>query len=335
MTDSTRTPPRAASLERLLVRAALDPALRTQLLDHRETLLAADDLDLSPSEVRILRGLSRPQLAGAVDRLTVPSPSRRGFIRAVPATLVTALAAPGLATLSGCPAGDANDDANPNTYEFNSCDGSRPDPPTCETNVAGGDYWIQLGGRTAFLHLPVSYEQNTLLPLCLAFHGERQSCLNAVDLWRDAADRHNFLLLAIEWRGRPTDIGPTLSALAYLREELEWTYCVRYTEEIFTGVGLGGTLALTAALGSPTAPASHKAASFGGPLQDGWQITALEAPLQTRLYISMAADDKTAKTVQRDAQLLRDQGVRVQLVVQNPSVEPRPDGPDLAWRWLG
>lgn len=322
-------------VERLLIRATLEPELRHRLLNHRESLLDSGELCLTPQEMRLLRLIPRSQLAASIDHLAVPRASRRGFIRAVPAALMAALATSGLGAGSGCKAGLGEDgDASLDAYEFLPSDGSRPDPPTCQTNTPGGDYWIAVGGRTAFLHLPPSYTPYTPLPLCVAYHDEGQSCLAMVSLWRDTADQLQFLLLAPEWSGSAANGGDTLSMLSGTAAELYSEYCVAISDTVLVGTGTGATLALQGVLVPPTSTSHGRAVAFGGPLPGGWQETSIGNPTQKHLYLSCTSGTETCKSMERDVTALRTLGIDVRYVVQQPDLEPVPDGPEVAWRWI-
>src|SRR5512136_763652 len=88
-------------LEQILYLAAVDAEFREALLRDREAALAARGLALRPSELAMLRVAPREQLESTIAGLDT-SPAnleRRGFLRAVAATVAGAAA--GVA-LGGC-----------------------------------------------------------------------------------------------------------------------------------------------------------------------------------------------------------------------------------------
>ncbi len=88
-------------VERVLYTAAMEPAFRERLLAEREAAIEARGFTLRPSELAMIRLAPAEQLAAAIDNLDTSDRDlkRRGFLRAVAASLVTLAAAD---TISAC-----------------------------------------------------------------------------------------------------------------------------------------------------------------------------------------------------------------------------------------
>ena len=71
------------TLERLLMLAAEDKALKAQLLDDPFAAVAARGLALRPSEEAMLRAIPRAALEGMIDRIDVPRQRNRSFAKVV------------------------------------------------------------------------------------------------------------------------------------------------------------------------------------------------------------------------------------------------------------
>lgn len=88
-------------VERVLYTAAIEPSFRARLLAERETAVAERGFTLRPSELAMIRLAPAEQLSAAIDNLDTSDRGleRRGFMRAVAASLVTLAAAD---TISAC-----------------------------------------------------------------------------------------------------------------------------------------------------------------------------------------------------------------------------------------
>lgn len=82
-------------VERVLYTAALEPSFRARLLAAREAAVAERGFTLRPSELAMIRLAPAEQLIAAIDNLDTSDRGmeRRGFMRAVAASLVTLAAA--------------------------------------------------------------------------------------------------------------------------------------------------------------------------------------------------------------------------------------------------
>jgi hypothetical protein len=96
-------------VERVLHRAATDPAFRERLLGDREA--AARELGIAPgsTELELLRAVPAAQLEGAIANLEgfVPAPGRRTILGIVATTAATAVVATGAC---GCMTGTGPDE---------------------------------------------------------------------------------------------------------------------------------------------------------------------------------------------------------------------------------
>lgn len=332
MTQSSEHSPFSVGIERVLVRAALDPAFRAQLLDHRDELLASGEVGLGASEARLLRSIPAAQMTLAIERAAVPNASRRGFIRAVPATLVAALAAPHLAGCIGDADGDVRD-ASLSQNDFHSCDGNRPDVvPSCSATEPGGDYWINLSGHTAFLHLPEEYSPGVPRALCLAFHDANQSCLDMVQDWRDVTDSLDATLVALDWSGRREDASDLAVQIESVIDELASRYCVQSSYALATGLGTGATVALDAALFR--CDPIHYAIARTGATPQPCEPSRLLDPHLRRIHLTVRTKDPAYDQTKLDVKALRRAGVHVDLVELTNGVQLQTLDPLAIWMQL-
>ena len=79
-------------LEKVLTRAAGDPAFRRRLFESRQAALAAVGWELAPSEAVILGAVPDPVLATMIDRIDLKQHAKRRFMKGI-ATAVFATAA--------------------------------------------------------------------------------------------------------------------------------------------------------------------------------------------------------------------------------------------------
>ena len=91
------------ALEQLLITASVDPEFREELLRDREQAAARRGLELTDSERSVLSIAPEHQLEAMIDRIDTSEQNlkKRGFMRAVAATVVTLAAGTGLGACGG------------------------------------------------------------------------------------------------------------------------------------------------------------------------------------------------------------------------------------------
>jgi len=88
-----------AGIERVLYRAAGDPAFRAALLADRRRAVAGAGLALDPGELAVLDTVPAATLAASIDALQPAREERRSFMKAVAALSATTV---GVIELAGC-----------------------------------------------------------------------------------------------------------------------------------------------------------------------------------------------------------------------------------------
>jgi hypothetical protein len=157
-------------VERVLTLAALNHRFRADLLRDPIGAAASRGIALDPMEAALL-GAARPDQLGAMaDALIIPkSPDRRGFVKAVSASIVAMVTGKAFLLCSGCTGVDAwNRDA------ASLADGRGSDAPD--------QRWTTLNGYTVYLYLPrvVADDPTHGHPVMIALHGEDETCLASV-----------------------------------------------------------------------------------------------------------------------------------------------------------
>lgn len=101
--SSERRPLRSArtraGIERVLYRAAGDPAFRAALLADRRRAVAGAGLTLGPAELAVLDTVPASSLAASIDAMDPAREGRRSFMKAVAALSATTV---GVIELAGC-----------------------------------------------------------------------------------------------------------------------------------------------------------------------------------------------------------------------------------------
>jgi len=201
--------------------------------------------------------------------------------------------------------------------------------PSCDPTQPGGDFWIQRGGHTAFLHLPNHYSPGEPSPLCLAFHGERQSCLDMVQTWRDVTDGLNAALVAVEWTGRPADASGCADQMVPIIGDLSSYYCVQPAYTVATGLGTGAVVALDAALFR--CDWIHHAIAQNGATPQPFEPARLIEPSGRRVHLTVRTEDPAYDRTMQDVRAMRSSGVHVDLVEWAQGTAPPVQ--DLAAIW--
>lgn len=118
-------------VEKLLCRAAADPAFRQRLLHEREATLQQPDVELLDSEKTIVRSVPAATLSSMIDQIDLPRHGRKRFLRTVAACT---LAAAAVLTTTNCAGGAMPDrpDAGETQSEQHEDGGivDAPDVPT-------------------------------------------------------------------------------------------------------------------------------------------------------------------------------------------------------------
>jgi hypothetical protein len=177
-------------VERLLTLAALNQRFRADLLRDPIAAAAKRGVPLDPVEAALLRAAPPEQLGELADALVVPkSPDRRGFVKAVSASIVAMVTGKAFLLCSGCTGIDTwRQDAATTGRDAGSTDG--PDQK-----------WTMLAGYTVYLYQPraVADHPDEGHGVLIALHGEDETCLASVQRWRTAAEYYGFSVVAVSW----------------------------------------------------------------------------------------------------------------------------------------
>lgn len=135
--DPQGMPPVPTGIQSLLRLAAVDATFRQQLLDRRDQVAGAAEVELTASERAILRAIPEDQLRQMAEQLPPPAPPRRAFLRQTAATAVVLLGGAAMAsTIEACCGGiSENPIERPGHNEMQGEGGAAPDWPPEETPV--------------------------------------------------------------------------------------------------------------------------------------------------------------------------------------------------------
>lgn len=108
--------------------------------------------------------------------------------------------------------------------------GARPGAATASTSSAGLQRLMLREQRDALLYIPQSAAARELAPLVVSLHGATRNADRGIDILRDLADMHGFLLLAPASIGRTWDVieaGAWGPDVAFINRSLARTFELR------------------------------------------------------------------------------------------------------------
>jgi len=297
-------------LDRVLVRAATDPAFRAALLADRRTAVAEAGLRLTDSEATILDAIPVEQLRQTIERVFVPRESRRGFVKAASASVVALLA------------GEA-------VWNTAACGGAEGDVPNFPDVQVPGDYEISLGGFGCLLHVPTGHTAGSPTPLCLAFHGTTQANVDFAAFWRPVAEAQRFLVAAVGWTG---SADAAAAVAAGMLDSLTNDYDLNLAAPIVAaGFGAGATIALDAALFRD--PRFTGAIALSGAAPSDYASRPL-ADTRTCAFCSVGRADPNHDLVVTQEAFFRGAGLSTHLVELDGGTDIALHDPAAAWSWI-
>ncbi len=307
-------------VEQVLTLAGLDPAFRAAVALDPVAAAAGKGIEIDPVEASLLQSMPPETVASMADNMIVPRrPGRRGFIKAVSASVVAMVTGSAFMLCSGCTGADTFAQTNDTEQR-----------------------WMTLAGYTCYVCIPAHGEDQPPLPVLLALHGEGETCLSSAQRWQAAGEQLGFCLVAINWTQDarlPDERAAMLAAFGDMLEELAVEVHVDTSSAFLSTRGLAADMLLQAAfLGKSPLP-FRSVNMLGGAPEGDWsqqadQLLADMVASPPSLYCVLGQQDPDYARGKAFTEALGARGVGV----ERHEVPGATDGAVLSfaeiWNWM-
>lgn len=308
-------------VEQVLTLAGLDPAFRAAVAVDPVKAAATKGIALDEVEAALLCAMPPADVAAMSERMIVPPrKDRRGFMKAVSASVVAMVTGNAFMLCSGCTGAD-----------------------TFEQTSAPEQRWMTLAGYTCYVCIPSrSLERDSgPMPVLFALHSVGETCLSSAQRWQSAGEAFGFCLVAINWTQDarlPEEQLELVERLNDVLTELSSEVHVDTTAVYMSTRGDAADMLLQAAyLGRSTI--SFRAVNMLGGVPEGdWEkdaATLLDgADTSTRLYYVLGELDADHEQAVAFADALEARGVTVEREVISDGTSSAVLSFSNIWSWM-
>ena len=306
-------------VEQVLTLAGLDPAFREAVAADPVAAAASKGIALDAIEAALLGAMPPADIAAMAERMIVPPrKDRRGFMKAVSASVVTMVTGNAFVLCSGCTGID--------TFE-------EPEEPE--------QRWMTLAGYTCYVCVPSRDADSGSMPVMIALHGEGETCLSSAQRWENTGKAAGFVLVAINWTAEarlPEERSELIGKLQQMLSELSSELQLTVNDVYLSTRGVAASMVLQAAYLGDHALQFRAVNMLGGVPDGDWAqdadqlLTGISTP--PKLYYVLGDQDADFEQGKAFADALEAHGVTVEREVVSGSTDTAVLSFTEMWDWM-
>ena len=181
-------------LEQVLTVAGLNYHFREQLERDPEAAAASIGIQLDQTELMLLRSAAPGHVRELAASILPVVEGRRGFVKAVAASVAAMVVGPTYLLCSGCTGADSW-----------APDGDMGLKPDQKIVTKPQQKMATIAGHVCYTYVPGHVVENPGSPcaLLVALHDENEQAISNIKRWSHAADKHNFCIASVNWTEEP------------------------------------------------------------------------------------------------------------------------------------